>query len=111
MASPGAALRIKIPELEGDPELGEVCNGMCANPPPGRERRPWFRSWLPIKKEDPAMDALRSEFFTTGLIGMCIGICALFIALLGGPGIRWDGIAFGFSAFILGVVMYLISTS
>ncbi len=111
MTSPGAGLRIKIPELEKDPEQGEVCNGMCTNPPPGREKGSWFRSWLPIKKENAELDAARREMFTLSLIGLMVGTLALFIAFLGGPGIRWDGVAFGLCVYTLSTVLYCISTS
>jgi len=111
MTSPGAGLRIKIPELEGDPERGEVCNGMCANPPPDRERGSWFRSWLPVKKEDAELNALRSEMFTISLIGLMVGTLALFIAFLGAPGIRWDGVVFGLAVYTMSTISYCISTS
>jgi hypothetical protein len=111
MASPGAGLRIKIPELEGDPERGEICNGLCAHPPAAREKPSWFRSWLPVKKEEPEVEAMRREMFTVALIGIIVGTLALFLSFLGTPGIRWDGVLFGLAVYCVSTFAYFISTS
>jgi hypothetical protein len=111
MASPGAGLRIKIPELEGDPERGEICNGMCAHPSDVHERPSWLRSWLPVKKEDPEVEAMRRELFTVSLMGLLVGTLALFISFLGQPGIRWDGVVFSLGVYLVSTISYCISTS